>query len=140
MEYRRFGNKIIVRLDKGDEIITSIKRLCQEQKVFLGTVTGLGAIGHAVIGLFASGTKQYHSQERTGDMEIASLVGNISQMNGEVYLHVHATLTDATYQAFGGHLSSAVISCTGELVVEVIEGAIARAFNEEIGLNLIKFS
>ncbi|WP_031515789.1 PPC domain-containing DNA-binding protein [Desulfofalx alkaliphila] len=139
MEYQKFGNKYVLRLDKGDEVIESIKAVCRQNAIKLGTVTGIGAINKAVIGIFESGTKKYHSKEVTGDMEIASLTGNISEMNGEVYLHLHITLTDSTYKAFGGHLNQAVISCTGEIVLDVIEGQVDRAFSEEIGLNLIKF-
>ncbi|MZP29206.1 DUF296 domain-containing protein [Heliobacterium undosum] len=105
----------------------------------LGAVSGIGAVGRATIGLFESVTKQYHSREVTGDMEIASLAGNISELNGEAYLHLHVTLTDATNAAFGGHLSAATISCTGEIIIDGIDGHVDREFNEEIGLNLLKF-
>ena len=30
MEYRRFGNKIIARIDKGEEILTTTKARCSE--------------------------------------------------------------------------------------------------------------
>ncbi len=46
-------------------------------------------------------------------MEITSLVGNISQMNGEVYLHIHINLANEENKVFGGHLTSAIISATG---------------------------
>ncbi|MFZ5969838.1 MAG: PPC domain-containing DNA-binding protein [Bacillota bacterium] len=139
MEFKRFRNKFVVRLDKGEEIVASIKRLCKENKITLGSVSGIGAVDHAVIGLFETGTKTYHTKKLTGDMEITCLAGNITEMEGEVYLHFHITLTDHTYQALGGHLTSAVISGTAEIIVDVIEGSVDRAFSEEIGLNLLKF-
>ena len=78
MDYRRFGNKYVVRLEKGEEIVESIKTLCRENNIRLGTVSGIGAADKATIGLFEPATKKYHSRELTGDMEITSLMGNIS--------------------------------------------------------------
>jgi len=58
-------------------------------------------------------------------------------MDGEVYLHLHITLADSTYNAFGGHLNSAVIGGVGEFIIEEIDGEVKRGFNEEVGLNLL---
>lgn len=138
MEYVKFGNKVVVRVDKGEEIVETLKRLCQELSIKLGTVSGIGAVNKATIGLFETGTKKYHSTELTGDFEIACLSGNISTMKGETYLHLHVSLSDANYQTFGGHLNSAVVSATGEIIIDVIDGEIDRQFSEEIGLNLVK--
>lgn len=139
MEYRKFGNKYVLRLDKGEELIASLQSFCKENNIQLASVSGIGAVNRAKVGLFETATKQYHAEEFTGDMEIISLMGNVTQMDGEVYLHLHATLSDHTHKAFGGHLNLAVISATGEIVVDVIEGSVDREFSEEIGLNLLKF-
>lgn len=58
-------------------------------------------------------------------------------MNGEIYLHLHIGLSDSKYNAYGGHITSAVISGTGEIIIEEIDGEIEREFNEEVGLNLL---
>lgn len=139
MEFKKFGHKYVVRLEKGEEIVESIKKLCREEGIKLGTISGLGATNRAVIGLFETSSKEYHSKELTGDMEITSLIGNISQMDEEVYLHIHINLADEENNVFGGHLNLAVISATGEVVVDTIEGTVDREFNEKVGLNLFKF-
>jgi hypothetical protein len=99
---------------------------------------GLGASNKIVLGLFKADSKEYLSKEYTGDHEITSFTGNISQKDGEVYLHIHASISDETGKVEGGHLSSAVISATFECIVEKTEGNIERYFDEEIGLNLWK--
>jgi len=58
-------------------------------------------------------------------------------MNGETHLHLHIGLSDFKYNAYGGHLTSAIISTTGEIIIEEIEGEIEREFNEEVKLNLL---
>ena len=139
MEYRRFNDKYVVRLNKGEEIIESLTKLCEENDIKLGRVTGIGATNKVKIGLFNVETKEYHSTELTGDMEITNLSGNISQMDGKVYLHLHITVCDEENKAFGGHLNYAVISATCEMIIDVIDGAVDRKYDEETGLNLIKF-
>jgi len=137
MKYKKFGNKWVVRIDKGEEVIQILKKICEDNKIKLGSLSGIGATDRVTVGLFNTKSKQYQSKELIGDYEITNLSGNISTMNKEVYLHLHITLADENQQAFGGHLSSAIISGTGEIIVEEIEGEIERVFNEEVGLNLL---
>lgn len=136
MKFKRFGHKFIVRIDKGEEIVEKLKEFCKEQKIKLGSISGIGAINKATIGLFETKTKKYHSKELRGGYEITSLTGNISTLKGEVYLHLHINLSDSNYNSLGGHLSSAIVSGTCEVIIESIEGEIEREFREEIGLNL----
>jgi predicted DNA-binding protein with PD1-like motif len=139
MEYKKFGNKYVMRIDKGEEIVDTLKKFCQDEKIKLGFVNGIGAVNKVRVGLFDTKSKQYNSAQLEGDYEITSLLGNISTKDGEVYLHLHINLSDANYNTHGGHLNSAVISGTGEIIIETIEGSVERQFSEEIGLNLYKF-
>lgn len=138
MQTKKFGNKIIFRLDKGEEVVESIKKICGEFGVKLGTVHGLGAAGKVTLGLFESKSKKYLSQELVGDFEICPLYGNISTMDSELYLHCHINIAGKDQKSFGGHLSEAVISATFEGVIDVIDGEVDRKFDEEIGLNLME--
>lgn len=140
MEFKKFGNKYILRLDPGEEIVKTLKAFCAQEKITLGWVKGIGAVNRAQIGLFEISSKTYHSTLLEGDHEITSLLGNISTQNGEVYLHLHINLSDGSYKTYGGHLNEATISATGELLVEAIEGTVERVFNEAIGLNLYSFN
>ncbi|HOJ10859.1 MAG TPA: DNA-binding protein [Clostridiales bacterium] len=139
MEYRVFGDKIVARIDKGEEIIESIKKICIKEKTALGKVSALGAVNRAKIGLFETGIKKYHSAELSGDFEITSLSGTITEMDGEPYLHIHINLAGADHKTFGGHLNEAYVSATCELVIDVINGRVGRKFSKEIGLNLMEF-
>lgn len=139
MDFRRFGNKYVLRLDKGEEIVQTVTRFCKEEGISLGQISGIGAIEKLEIGYFQVSTKEYHTKTLEGDMEILGLSGNISAMKGDTYIHFHIVISDENLNAFGGHLNRAVISATGEIIIDVIEGSIDREFNEEIGLNLIKF-
>jgi len=136
MKFRKFDDKYILRLDKNEEIVETIKDFCREQGIQLGWVSGIGAVNQATIGMFDTAVKEYRSRELNGDMEIVSLSGNISSLKGDVYLHLHVCLSNREFQTYGGHLSSATISGTGEFIVGVIEGVVEREFDPDIGLNI----
>ncbi len=138
MDYKKFDKKVFVRIDTGEEIVETLKQLCKDLDIKAGTITGIGATDKATIGLFDVKTEKYHSKEFVGDHEIAPLYGNISTMNGEVYLHLHITLGNSEHMSFAGHLTSAVVSATFEGVIDIINGEIDREFDENIKLNLLK--
>jgi len=137
MQTKKFNNKIIVRIDKGEEIVKSLEEVCQNNNITLGSISGIGATNKATVGLFDVATKEYHSKELIGNYEIAPLSGNISTMDNKIYLHLHINLCDSNHNSFGGHLNSAIVSATCECVIDIIDGKINRKFSDEIGLNLI---
>lgn len=139
MIYKKFNNKYIVRLNVGEDIVESVKKFAQEQNIKFGTVTGIGAVNKAKIGLFNTETKEYQSTILEEDMEIVSLAGNITEMNGEPYIHLHIALANSEHNVKAGHLNMAVISATGEIIIEAIDGYVDREFDDDIGLNLLKF-
>ncbi|NLC69622.1 MAG: DNA-binding protein [Clostridiaceae bacterium] len=140
MEYRVFADVLIARIDKGEEIVASIKNICAKEKILLGKINAIGAVKKARIGLFETGTKRYISTELNGDFEIVSLSGTVTGMNGEPYLHLHVNLADSSFKTYGGHLNEAYVSATCELTLQIIkEGSVGRKFSEEIGLNLMEF-
>jgi len=64
-------------------------------------------------------------------------MGNISIMEGEVFPHLHATLSDAKFNVYGGHLSAGEIGSTGEFVIEPFDQDIERKLFQETGFRLL---
>lgn len=139
MEYRRFDDTIIARIDKGEEILAKIREIAQRENVRLASVRALGAVNEFIAGVFKTAEKEYLANEFKGSFEIVSLTGTINTMNGEFYCHLHISAGNEKGEVFGGHLNRAVVSATCEAVIEVINGSVDRYFDEEIGLNLLKF-
>ena len=138
MKAKKFGNKYVIRIDRGEEIVESIREFCDANDIKLGTVTGIGATNKVTIGILDTNTGKYKSDELTGDYEITSLTGNITTLKGETYLHFHVSLADKDHKAFGGHLNSAMVSATFEGTIEVLDGEIEREMDESVGINLMK--
>ncbi len=131
------GNGYYVRIDKGEEIIKSLFKMCRKTGMKSGLISGLGSVSNAKLGLFDVEKKQYIEKEFEGIFEIASMNGNISRMDKKPYLHIHAVLSDREFQTYGGHLAEAVVAATCEVVAVPFEGKVGRRFDGEIGLNLL---
>lgn len=139
MEYRRFANTIVARIDKGEEVLENLKVICEKENVKLANVNALGAINDFEVGLFDIDEKKYYSQKHTGNFEIVSLTGSVTTKNGETYMHIHLSAGDKENKVYGGHLNRAVVSATCEMFIQIIDGTVERKFDEETGLNLFKF-
>ena len=140
MRYRKYGDVYVLRLEIGDEIITQLTKFCIELEIESGKVNGIGVVRNAIISYFDLASMEYLHREIIGNMEMTSLMGNISLMEGEPFPHLHITLADENFQLFGGHLTSAEIGVTGELTVEPFVGVLERKISQENGLNLLAIS
>ena len=145
MQFRRFGNKYIVRMDRGEEIMSCLEKFCTQERITLAEVKALGAIDDFSVGLFDVATKKYHVNHFEFPAEIVNLWGTITTKDGKYYAHIHMSAGDEKGRVWGGHLNSARVSATCEMIVyDLSEGdtkgyVVERKFDEEVGLNLIEF-
>ena len=140
MDYRKFNQGYVLRLDPGEEIVACLTRLVELEDIQLGTVSALGAANDITIGIFDTVEKKYYSRRHLGDHEISALVGNITRKDGEPYLHLHITIGNpATGSVHAGHLSACTVSATLELFLQVWDGRVGRKFSDSVGLNLLEF-
>lgn len=139
MEYRKFGNTVVARIDRGEEILAAVREIAGAEHIQLASVSALGATNDFTVGVYSVDEKQYRANDFKGNFEIVSLTGTINTMDGEFYTHLHMSAGDEKGQVFGGHLNRAVVSAVCEMVITVIDGVVDRRFSEEIGLNLFRF-
>ncbi len=138
VESTKIGNKYFIRIDPGEEIVSSLTKFCKERSIKLGSISAIGAVNEVEIGIFDPLKKEYYSDTLKGTYEILSIKGNITSNNDKPYLHMHIMLSDNKYNAFGGHLNKAVVSATCEVIIEEFEGRLDRYFDEKIGINLFE--
>ena len=139
MDYRRFGNTYLVRMDVGEEIIEQLKSLCRSENIRLAQVDAIGAVRQAVIGVYDLEEQAYHREDLEGIMEIAGLQGSVTRMNGEVYPHLHVTLAGQDNKVHAGHVIGLIVGATCEMFVRVLKGEVNRERDEAIGINTIRF-
>lgn len=139
MDYRRFNNIIVARIDKGEEILEKVKEIVLKENIKLANLNALGATNDFTVGVLNVENKQYVSNNFHGNYEIVSLTGTINTKDGEFYTHLHMSAGNDKGEVFGGHLNRAVVSVTCEMVINIIDGTVDRYFDEETGLNLFRF-
>jgi uncharacterized protein len=136
MQCKKYGNTLAIRVDRGEELIKSIQRACEQENVAFGFITGIGAADHVVVGLYRVAEQKYYSNTFDGEMEMTSLLGSVTEMDGKTYLHLHANFAKSDGQVIGGHLNEAVISGTGEIFVRILDGKMGRRRDSVTGLNI----
>ena len=82
MEYRKFGSTIVVRIDKGEEILDKVREIALKENIKLANINALGAVSEFTVGVFKTDEKKYYSNEFKGYFEIVSL-SKFAILNGK---------------------------------------------------------
>ena len=142
MQYKVFGDTLVIRLQRGEELLSGLKKACEAEQVTAAEVTGIGAADHAVVGVYSFETQQYISNEFNEELEITNLLGSVTLppegSSDTVYPHIHACFASKYGQAIGGHLNECRISGTCELFVRKLPFVIDRMKDCETGLNILR--
>ncbi len=119
MNYQRTGNYVCVKLETGDDILSSIGEICDCENIRAAIVTGIGGLQHVKVGVWGNSIGRYHTKVGTDpDMEMTALVGNVTMVEGKAFPHLHATVADSTNSVFGGHLLEGVVQNMAEIWIE----------------------
>ena len=140
MKYRLEGNKVLVVLSKGDEIFESLYKVVEELNIKFSWINGIGAADKITLGSYSSSLKKYIKKDFDNEFELASIMGNITIKEDAPFIHIHATIADEECNAFAGHLFSATITATCEIILNISDKPIYRKECNEVGLYLWDFS
>jgi predicted DNA-binding protein with PD1-like motif len=115
MKHVRNGGTWLLRLERGDDIVETLRQFVRAKNVRSGFFTGLGAAEQVALGMFDPVGRAYRKRLFKGDHELAALVGNIAWDGEEPVCHTHAVISNRRMQAFAGHLLSARVTVTCEI-------------------------
>lgn len=135
MEHTHESDKIVVRLDPGDEVLESLRSLRDELQIESGFMMGIGAVDRATLGHYDVETQSYSEETFTGQFEVTAFNGNI----GPDKIHAHIELGTESFDTLGGHCSSARVSGTFEVVVFTGETPLVHERDEQTGLDVFDF-
>ena len=145
MDYRNHGGCYYIRLDRGDEIISSIHDVCERESIRSATFSGIGGCDTAEIQVFNPEEGSFTSERVEGLLELVAITGNIiSCDDGHLSHHAHALFAyqeDGAQRIAAGHLKSSTVLYTAEIELRpVTGGTIGAELNAETGTNFWKFS
>ncbi|MDA9189490.1 DUF296 domain-containing protein [bacterium] len=127
----------LLRLDKDEELFSTLENWATKNNIQGGYLKGIGALKDVELGFYHLEQKHYDKVLFPREAELLSLDGNMSFKEGSPFFHIHAVLGNEKFEAFGGHLFSAKVAVTAEIQFIPFDARLDRAMNEEIGLSLL---
>ena len=136
-ENSRMKEPFLARLPKGDDLLEAITREFREQVDSQGRIQCDRAVTLAVLGYYDPQTRRYVNREFEGALEIVACMGNVSEKEGQIFVHAHVTLSGEDYRCIGGHLMPGTEIFAAELYATPLPGKTpVREFDEPTGLAL----
>jgi predicted DNA-binding protein with PD1-like motif len=137
MRYARLGDTFLVRLFTGEEIVGTLTEFARAHSIDAAEVSGIGSAYGVVLGYFDRTTKQYERRAVDGEVEIVSLLGNVSIKEGQPFPHLHANVAGRDFRPYAGHFFEGNAGATCELVIRPMKGYAQRTKDEATGLFLL---
>lgn len=137
MKHAKFGDRYVLRLFRDEEVIRTLTGFAREMRIPAGELSGIGAVREVVLGYFDPETRKYSREEFPESYEVANLSGNLSQLKGEPFFHIHTTIADRNHAPRAGHLFSARVSVTLEVILNPFSENLERTWDGEMDLNLL---
>jgi len=129
MQSAREGNAVVVKLDDGEDLFSSLEEVARKEGFTSGTiVAGIGMLRDAEIGFFDG--NEYQNQTVAGPVELLSMLGSIADS-----IHIHCILGMPDHSAIGGHLQKATVCVLNEITIQAFdEIVLGRELNPASGL------
>jgi hypothetical protein len=124
-------------LATGDEAMSAISAFAAEQQLRATQFTAIGAFSRVVVAYFDWETKRYRDIPVNEQVEVLSLMGDITLENGRPKVHAHVVVSKADATAHGGHLVEGHVRPTLEIILTETAAHLRRRFDPETGLALI---
>lgn len=134
----RDNRRYILRFDRGEEVMESLRKFCEDERIDAGFFSAIGAAEEVTISSYNPETKGYDDSVMAERLEIAGLNGNVSTFKGKTTIHAHGSFSDPDFKTYSGHVKRIVISATCEIALIRLEGKLERQHDEGTGLNLLR--
>ena len=126
-----------VIFETGDDPVAGLTRFAEEEKLHASAFTAIGAFSETTLGYFDWEKKDYERIPVQEQVEVLALVGDIALQDGKPKLHAHVVLGRRDGSARGGHLLSARVRPTLEVIVTETPAHLRRRHDPQSGLALI---
>lgn len=136
MQYTQSGNTYVIKIEKGEELMTTLIAFCAERDITCGYFFGIGAAEQLSCGYYALHEKKYYFTAYDELVEVVSLTGNVALKEGKPFIHAHGVFTGTDNRAFGGHIEHITSGIVIEVMLTVVDASVERTLDEEIGLYL----
>jgi predicted DNA-binding protein with PD1-like motif len=103
----------------------------------MGFFVAIGAVKFAKVAFYDQDDHTYRDYSIDEPAEILNCTGNVSELDGEIFVHAHITLGLKDGTVKGGHLVEGTKIFACELFIIPLDGdQLKRTFDEKTGLKL----
>lgn len=137
MHYREVEStrEFLARLERGADWRAEIEELAGVEGVEAAWFNAMGAVQDAEIWFYDQTDGEYQSVTFDEPLEVAVCVGNVADLDGDLFAHTHAVLSRRSGQALAGHLDAGTVFA-GEVYMRAFEEPLVREYDEETDLDL----
>jgi uncharacterized protein len=126
-----------VVLSAGDEAMAVLNAFAAEQRLGASHFTAVGAFSRAVVAYFDWPSRAYQHIPIDAQVEVLSLVGDVTLDGTKPSVHAHVVLGKADATAHGGHLIQGHVRPTLEVMITETPRHLRRRFDANSGIALI---
>ena len=123
---------------KGDELPEALETFAADEMVEGASFEAIGGFDGVTLGYFDWERKQYKRIPLEEEVEVLSLVGNITRNEGEPAVHAHVVVGRSDATTRGGHLLAGRVRPTLELVLTETPAELRKQKDPETGLALLR--
>ena len=109
MKFQRFGERYQARFEDGERVADVLLSWLKAQQIGYATMTGLGAVSGATVSYWNAESREYEPHQLDEQMEVVSLIGNVTIKEGAPFTHIHVTLGRRDLSIAGGHFNDATV-------------------------------
>lgn len=120
-----------------DEAMAALVAFATERQLKATQFTAIGAFSRVVVAYFDWTTKKYRNIPIEEQVEVLSLVGDVTMEDGKPKIHAHVVVGKADGTAHGGHLIEGHVRPTLEIVLTEAPRHLQRRHDAVSGLALI---
>jgi predicted DNA-binding protein with PD1-like motif len=131
-----------VIFDIGEDPVAGLTRFAEEHNLSASSFTAIGAFSEALLGYFDWEKKDYEKIPVSEQTEVLALIGDIAvdAQSRAKKIHAHVVLGRRGGAACGGHLLSARVRPTLEVVLTEAPAHLRRVYDPRSGLALLSGS
>jgi len=123
--------------DVGDEVVSTLSQFASLHQLTAARFTAIGAFSDATLGYFDAEKKAYEKIPVREQVEVLSLIGDVALDGGQPKIHAHVVVGKRDGSAHGGHLLTARVRPTLEVMLVESPARLARVYDPDSGLALI---
>jgi predicted DNA-binding protein with PD1-like motif len=123
--------------DKGDEVVNELTAFATAERLGAAHFTAIGAFSEVTLGYFDRGRKDYKRMAVSEQVEVLSLIGDVALDKGAPKVHAHVVVGLSDGQTRGGHLLSARVWPTLEVILVESPAYLRKRHDPDSGLALI---